>query len=167
MLKQDLSLKNIIYKSKYSFRLKNPDELKKKLNLLKLNSNQIDSLINELQFKINSNRRLSLINAILTFILSILSLYISSSAFLFSACFQNIFELSSSKQKGIFFEDMMNTTMFKEIENILLFFTQPSGLFSILISFFILCLGISFFHTYGLKKRLSILYAYQRELESY
>ena len=29
VLKQDLSLKNIIYKSKYSFRLKNPDELKR------------------------------------------------------------------------------------------------------------------------------------------
>ena len=55
MLKQDLSLKNIIYKSKYSFRLKNPDELKKKLNLLKLNSNQIDSLIDRKSTRLNSS----------------------------------------------------------------------------------------------------------------
>ncbi|KRM85514.1 hypothetical protein [Lactobacillus hominis] len=167
MSKQDLSLKNIIYKNRHSFKLKNHNELKNELKLLKPNSNQIASLINELQFKINSNRRLSLINSILAFILSILSLYISSATFLFSAYYQNLFELSSSKQKSILFKEMMNTDMFKEIEDILLFFTQSNRLFSIIISFSLLYLGISFIHTYRLKNRLSILYAYQRELEFY
>lgn len=163
MSKQEITLKKIIYKNRSSFLLKNNDKLKKEIKLLKLNSDQITSLINELQFEINSKRGLSPLISILAFMLSVLSLYISSSAFLFSTYFQNIFELSSLKQKSTLFKQMMHTTIFKDIETILLFFTQPTIIFSILILFFILYPFISLIHIQRLKNKLSVLYTCQRE----
>lgn len=165
MSKNTLTLKEIIYKEKLPFILKREKELQNDIFHLKLNSDQLSSLITELHFKIANRKGLSIINTLLTFILTIISLGISSFAFLFSTSFQNLFELTPPQEKMNFLHQMMNTIIYKDIENITSFYARPYSFICILFPFIVVYISYTL-RTYHLKHILSFLYTYQRTLHS-
>ncbi|WP_304677352.1 hypothetical protein [uncultured Lactobacillus sp.] len=160
---KELSLNNIIYKQ-YPFLFKNSKEFEEELNHSRLNSNQINSLINELQFKINNKKFLTFISTIFSFILSIYSLYISCTAFLYSIYFQDLSVIDSLKEKLAFINSMTHTYMYKDIKKTLLLYSNPNSWLLGLITILIVYSIYSTYHTFRLKKFLSFLYSFQREL---